>query len=113
MTMILAAWLLLSAPPPPAYCAEFHTTGYVRSEYGPLTADGTDVHTPERIAAASYDVPLQSVVVVDGLGVYRVADRGGGLGSSRWVDIAVDSRAEAFAATGERNVCVYPPGGQP
>lgn len=112
MTMLLAAWLLLSAPPP-AYCAEFHVTGYVRGAHSPWTADGTSIWTDEPIAAASTDVPMGAVVAIDGLGVYRVADRGSGLGSSRWIDVAVDTRAEAYAATGTRTVCVFPPGGQP
>lgn len=111
--MLLTAWLLLVAPPPPAYCADMRTTGYVRGAHSPWTADGTDIFTSEPIAAASYDIPLGAVVAIDGLGVYRVADRGGGLGSSRWVDVAVWTAAQAYAATGVREVCVYPPGGQP
>jgi len=84
-------------------------TGYNRMEYSGRTYDGTHIRTSEPIAAASWDIPIDSVVVVEGIGSFRVADRGGGLGSSGWVDIATWSRAEAFAITGRRHVCVYPP----
>jgi 3D (Asp-Asp-Asp) domain-containing protein len=105
MSAVLGAALLLAA----SWCQEARVTGYVRSEYGPLTYDGTPIGTPEAIAAASWNIPIDSTVVVDGLGSYRVADRGM-LGSSGWVDIAVWSRAEAYELTSVRAVCIYPPG---
>jgi 3D (Asp-Asp-Asp) domain-containing protein len=111
MTALLGAALLLAQ----GWCAEMRTTGYVRTDYGPngRTYDGTHILSPERIAAASWNIPIDSIVVVEGLGSYRVADRGGGLGSSGWVDIAVWDRATAYAITGRRHVCVYPPRGVP
>lgn len=99
---------LVQAAPADRQCRTMRTTGYVRSEYGPYTYDGTPIWSPEPLAAASWDVPMGSYVEVDGLGVYRVADRGM-LGSSGWIDIAVDSRAQAYAITGTRTVCVMTP----
>jgi 3D (Asp-Asp-Asp) domain-containing protein len=108
MSMLLATALVVLS----GYCFEGRVTGYVRSEYGPLTYDGTPIGTDEAIAAASWDIPIDSSVEIDGLGSYRIADRGM-LGSSGWVDVAVWSRPEAYAATGVRRMCVYPPGASP
>jgi hypothetical protein len=107
MTQILgAAALLLSG-----WCIDgARVTGYVRTEHGTHTFDGTPITTPEAIAAASWDIPLGWHVDVADLGTYRVADRGGGLGSSGWIDIAVWDRPTAYALTSVRRVCVYPPG---
>jgi 3D (Asp-Asp-Asp) domain-containing protein len=69
------------------------------------TYDGTSIWTDEPIAAASWNIPMGSYVEVEGVGTYRVADRGM-LGSSGWVDIAVYSHAEALALTDVRTVCV-------
>jgi 3D (Asp-Asp-Asp) domain-containing protein len=90
-------------------CREMRITGYVRSEGGARTYDGTSIYADEAIVAASWDIPLGSTVEVEGLGTFRVADRGM-LGSSGWIDIAVWSRAEAYRLTGRRTVCVLPPG---
>lgn len=92
------------------WCSQAKITGYVRSEYGPFTYDGTSIWTPEPIAAASWNIPIDSMVEVEGLGTYRIADRGL-LGSAGWIDVAVSSRAEAYAITGWRTICVTPPGG--
>ena len=86
-------------------------TAYVRSESGPLTADGTPIWTDEPIAAASYDIPLQSIVRIRDLGEFRIADRGGGLGNYAWIDVAVWTRAEAYALTSVREACISPPVG--
>lgn len=114
MTAICAALLLVGGLAPVASqqpaCFLGRVTGYVRSEYGPRTYDGTPIWTDEPIAAGSWDLPIDSLVEVEGLGTYRIADRGL-LGSSGWVDVAVWTRAEAYAATGTRRICVYPPGG--
>lgn len=105
MTALLGAALLLVQ----GWCIEdARVTGYSRLEYSGYTFDGTRIDTPERIAAASWDIPIGSVVEVEGLGSYRVADRGA-LGSRGWVDIAVWSRSEAYALTSTRRVCVTPP----
>ena len=90
------------------YCYRGVVTAYVRSEYGPTTYDGTPIGTSEAIAAAGWDIPLDSVVSVEGLGTYRVADRGM-LGPGH-IDVAVWTRQEAYAATGtNRLICVRPP----
>lgn len=109
MTGLIGALLMFGAHATGdgGYCAPMRTTGYVRGEYSPYTYDGSSVWE-EGIAAASWDIPLQSIVSVEGLGSYRVADRGL-LGSSGWIDIAVDTRAEAYAITGVRRTCVTPP----
>lgn len=105
MTVLALFALSLLAPAPTAEaCFEGRATGYVRSEYGPLTADGTPILTDEPIAAAGYAIPLGAYVSVEGLGVYRVADRG--MLGPYDVDIAVWSRAEAYAITSQRQVCI-------
>jgi len=103
MSLILSVALLAQT-----WCAEGATiTGYVRSEFSPRTFDGTSIYTPEPIAAASWSIPIGSYVSVDGLGTYRVADRGM-LGPFH-IDIAVWDRATAYALTSVRRVCVVPP----
>jgi 3D (Asp-Asp-Asp) domain-containing protein len=80
-------------------------TGYVRGEGSSHTYDGTPIWTGEPIAAASWNIPMDSYVEIEGIGTFRVADRGM-LGSSGWIDIAVYSRSEALALTSVRTVCV-------
>jgi hypothetical protein len=58
-------------------------------------------------------MPLGWHVWVEDVGTFRIADRGSGLGSSGWIDIAVWDRATAFSLTSTRTVCVYPPGERP
>lgn len=117
MTTLLGAMMLLATPllpphepaeaPPSKICFDARITGYVRTEFSPWTADGTSVYTDEPIAAASNWIPFDSYVIVDGLGTFRVADRGY-LGPAH-IDVAVWSYAEAYAITSVRNVCVnYP-----
>jgi 3D (Asp-Asp-Asp) domain-containing protein len=83
----------------------YRITGYVRGAYSPWTYDGTSVWTTEPIAAASRNVPVDSIIQVQGLGQYRVADRGGKL-EQRHIDILVNSKADAYSLTGWRPVCV-------
>jgi 3D (Asp-Asp-Asp) domain-containing protein len=121
---ILVALLLqvgpIFQPMPPAdppermrTCFQAMITGYNRlSPYmNPTTIDGTSITTPEPIVAASPDVPLQSTVEIDGLGTFRVADRGSGV---RWrhIDVAVWSSAEAYQLTGTRQICWRDPDGE-
>jgi 3D (Asp-Asp-Asp) domain-containing protein len=110
MTGLIVAWTALSALLTPAdgYCYAGLTTGYVRTEHGARTFDGTPITTDEAIAAAGWDIPIDSYVTVDGAGPYRVADRGR-LAPGQ-VDVAVWSRAEAFELTGVRTICVSGPG---
>lgn len=104
MSLILSIAMLAQS-----WCAEAATiTGYVRTDHSPRTFDGTSIYTDERIAAASWSIPIDSVVDVDGLGAYRVADRGR-LGPLH-IDIAVWDRPTAYAITGARRICVFPPG---
>jgi 3D (Asp-Asp-Asp) domain-containing protein len=91
-----------------ADCRDMKLTGYVRTEFSARTFDGTSIYTEEPIVAASWDIPLGAYVEIDGLGVYRVADRGR-LGSNGWIDVAVWTRSEAYALTGWRQVCVLDP----
>lgn len=117
MTAVLAAAMLLAPfmPQPPValppekaiHCQVMWVTGYVRTEFSGRTYDGTSVYTDEPIAAASWWIPIDAKVQVEGIGTFRVADRGH-LGPAH-VDIAVWTRSEAFALTGYYNVCVYPP----
>lgn len=92
----------------PSYCATMQVTGYVRGAHSPWTFDQTSIWTDEPIAAASWDIPIGSYVDVEGVGTFRIADRGSGLGSSGWIDVAVWSRSEALALTSQRRVCVSP-----
>lgn len=118
MTLLqIAALLLLFGPQDPvlraaptsSWCQLARITGYVRTEFSSRTYDGTSIYTDEAIAAASWNIPIDSYVWVDGAGTYRVADRGSGLGSSGHVDIAVWDRATAYALTSWRQICVTPP----
>jgi hypothetical protein len=105
--MLSAALLSMLAHPKPAraaYCFDAQITGFVRGHGNPTTFDGTSIFTREPIVAASWSIPIDSMVDVDGLGRYRVADRGM-LGPAH-IDVAVWSRAEAYAITSIRNVCV-------
>lgn len=81
----------------------YFITGYVRGDFAGPTADGTPILTDEAIAAGSYNLPLGSYVYAEGLGVYRIADRGY-LGR-RHLDLAVWSREEAYTLTG--TYCVW------
>jgi hypothetical protein len=86
-------------------------TGYVRTDYGPRTFDGTDILTREPIAAASWDVRLGALADIPGVGTVRIADRGM-LGNGEpmpWVDVAVWSRGEAYRLTSVRQVCFRRP----
>jgi 3D (Asp-Asp-Asp) domain-containing protein len=107
--MSLAAWQPGVSHAQAASCEMYRITGYVRGADTPRTYDGTSVWTKERIVAASWNVPINSVVQVQGLGTYRVADRGGRLGK-RHIDILVNSKAEAFSVTGWRPVCLLKSG---
>jgi len=100
--------LFASAEP---WCQQARITGYVRGAGNPRTFDGTPITTNEAIAAAGWDVEIDSEVWVEGLGNFRVADRGR-LGPGH-IDVAVWTRAEALALTSVRRVCVYPPGSLP
>jgi 3D (Asp-Asp-Asp) domain-containing protein len=92
-----------------ASCEMYRITGYVRGKGNPRTYDGTSVWTKEPIVAASWNVPINSVIQVRGLGAFRVADRGGKLGK-RHIDVLVNSKAEAYSITGWRPVCVLKSG---
>lgn len=109
--LLLLAAICLSTPAPATaqgYCRTVRVTGYVRTEFSPWTFDGTSIYSDEPIVAASWDIPLGHYVEIADLGRFRVADRGH-LGSNGWLDIAVWSRAEAYALTGFRHACVLAP----
>jgi 3D (Asp-Asp-Asp) domain-containing protein len=109
----LAALLLMEffAPVRAPWCGQTRISGYVRTDFSGFTYDGTPITTPERIVAASWDVRMGSLADIQGLGTFRVADRGH-LGNGvpmPWVDVAVWTRAEAYALTGIRRVCFRRP----
>lgn len=82
-------------------------TGYVKGGAGlsNFTADGTSVWVTEKLAAASYNIPMQSLVRVDGLDfTYRVADRG--RLPNTHIDVLVDDYPTAYALTSTRQICV-------
>jgi 3D (Asp-Asp-Asp) domain-containing protein len=98
-------------------CGTYRITAYAASEYPGWTADGSTttrgaLARGEPIAAASFNVPFDAVVEVEGLGAYRVADRGHL--DARHIDVLVSSRAEALEiGSSYRMVCVIQPGGTP
>lgn len=78
-----------------AGCSQATITAYSVEQYPGRTADGTP--TPGNagvIAAASYNYALGSYVTVEGLGTYRVADRGH-LGANH-VDVLMQTTREAL-----------------
>jgi 3D (Asp-Asp-Asp) domain-containing protein len=95
-------------------------TGYAVGDYPGLTYDGTSttqaIARGEKIAAASWDIPIGTRLRVQGLDYsYRVADRGM-LGSSGWIDVLVKDRATAYKLAEwvggtHANVCVERWGG--
>jgi 3D (Asp-Asp-Asp) domain-containing protein len=107
---VIAALLLaesLSAP----WCGPTKITGYVRTEFSGFTYDGTPIWTDEKIVAASWDIRMGSLAEIQGLGLFRVADRGmlGNGNPMPWLDVAVWTRTEAYELTGTRNVCFRRP----
>jgi len=101
----------VQTPAEAPWCGPVRLTAYVRTEFSPWTYDGTPISTPEPIVAASWDVKMGSLADIDGLGTFRVADRGM-LGNGHpmpWVDVAVWDRATAYSLTGVRRVCFRPP----
>ena len=110
MSVIAGALLIAMTTlglPEASWCQSARVTGYVRTEYSRWTFDGTDILSDEPIAAASWNIPIGSYVDVADYGTVRIADRGM-LGSAGHIDIAVWSRAEAFALTSVREICVRP-----
>jgi len=114
MTTAIGAALLLTSLFSPAeapWCGLTKNTAYVRTEGNAQTYDGTSIWTGEAIVAASWDVKMGSWVDIDGLGTFRVADRGM-LGHGEpmpWLDIATWTRQEAYALTGTRWACFRRP----
>lgn len=114
MTLVALAALLLVetlSPTEAPWCGDTKITGYVRTDGNAHTYDGTPIWTDEPIVAASWDVVMGSVVEIAEIGTFRVADRGR-LGNGTpmpWIDIAVWTRAEAYALTGVRRVCFRRP----
>ncbi len=110
MSSAIALAMLLHSTLAAPWCGPVKVTGYVRTDGNPYTYDGTSIYTPEPIVAASWDVALNTIATIDGLGTYRVADRGMlGNGNPRtWLDVAVWTRSEAYALTGTYEACFTP-----
>ena len=109
MLGVLLACLPAERTADAAYCYRGFVTGYVRTEHSSHTFDGTHIATPEPIAAAGWDIPINAVVEIAEVGSFRIADRGSGLGPGH-IDVAVWTRSEAYMLTGTRDICVYAPG---
>jgi len=107
MLGVLLAFLPAERTADAAYCYRGFVTGYVRGEHSGRTFDGTPIATREPIAAAGWDIPIDSVVEIADVGTFRVADRGR-LANGQ-IDVAVWTRAQAYQLTGTRDICVYPP----
>ena len=96
------------APVETAVCDTYRITGYSVAAYPGRTADGSTTTTGamargEWIAAASYNIPFGAQVEIEGIGTYRVVDRGH-LGA-RHIDVLVMTDAEAYALTSTRRAC--------
>jgi 3D (Asp-Asp-Asp) domain-containing protein len=87
-------------------CREFMVTGYVKGADSPWTADHTSIWTEEPIAAAQNWVPFNAYVWIDGLGSYRIADRGGLAAAGVDFDLSVWTYREAYALTGYHFGCL-------
>lgn len=114
LSALIQLALVTTPPPDPTavrdWCGSARTTGYLRTEFSGHTYDGTPIWTDEAIAAASWDIPIDSRVEVEDIGTFRIADRGRfPVNGTSWIDIAVWTRAEAYALTGVRRICVYQP----
>lgn len=108
MTLVAAAAALLLTT---ATCETYWVTGYAATDFPGLTADGTHTWTAldsgDHIVAASYNLPIDTLLTIEGMPhIYRVADRGY-LGT-RHIDVLVATRAEAYAITNYREVCIQP-----
>ena len=108
MLGVLLAFLPADRTADASYCYRGFVTGYVRTEHSSHTFDGTHIATPEPIAAAGWDIPIDAVVEIADVGRFRVADRGR-LANGQ-IDVAVWTRSEAYMLTGTRDICVYAPG---
>ncbi len=99
----IAAVARCSPTPAHAECISAWVTGYV--ETGNPTADGTSTRGQAwSIVAAHPSVPFDSYVTISGLGVFRVADRGGL--SVNHFDVLVNSVEEALDLTGTYPACI-------
>jgi 3D (Asp-Asp-Asp) domain-containing protein len=96
---LLGAALLLQ-------CQSYTITAYSVEQFGGYTYDGTPTRgNAGVIAAGSWNLPINTIVEVEGVGVYRIADRGH-LGT-RHVDILMQSTREALNFGQQtRNVCI-------
>ncbi len=107
LVMLIALAFMLLEPQPQVKAAECFTariTAYVAT--GSRTANG-EIPQPWVTAAASDWIPFNSYVEVEGLGTFRINDRGH-LGS-RHIDVFVNTVREAYNVTSYREVCVYMP----
>jgi 3D (Asp-Asp-Asp) domain-containing protein len=89
-------------------CETYWVTGYAATDFPGFTADGTHtwtaLDTGDHIVAASYNLPIDTTLTIEGLPyVYRVADRG--KLRARHIDVLVATRAEAYNITAYREVC--------
>lgn len=83
-------------------CWVGHLTGYVETGYP--TADGTPTAGQAwSIAAAHASIPFDTLLDVQGVGTLRVADRG--LLRPNDLDVLVPTVGDAYALTGEYQVC--------
>lgn len=77
-----------------AGCSSAVITAYSVEQYPGRTVDGTPTRgNAGVIAAASYNYALGTIITVDGLGTYRVADRGR-LGANH-IDVLMQTTREA------------------
>jgi 3D (Asp-Asp-Asp) domain-containing protein len=88
-----------------ADCGRFLVTGYASVEFPGRTADGTPTLGSEwTLLAAHPRIPFNTAVWIEGLGRFRVADRGH-LGWDQ-LDVLVRTRQEALALTGQYTACL-------
>jgi hypothetical protein len=92
-------------------CYLARVTAYVKSEYGPYTADGTPIWTSEPIAASAPDLPFGTIVEIAGCRHVSRWPIAGMLGAAGQIDVAVSTRpTQAYSHHGLcGTVCVTPP----
>lgn len=105
--LLLALSVALTNPVPSSQqsCQVVTVTAYASQDYPGRTADGTrTIGNEGSIAAGGSNYPMGSYVSVEGLGVYRIADRGH-LAASQ-IDVLMTTHAEAMQwGNRQRRVC--------
>jgi 3D (Asp-Asp-Asp) domain-containing protein len=91
--LLACTWSTAQAAPTDG-CQTATVTAYSQQQY-PGTGADTTYPVVGVTAAASTNIPLGTLVTVQGVGTYRITDRGQ-LGSTGWIDIFMATTREAI-----------------